>query len=438
MRGVEAITLLLFCGGLVLCVCLGKNILFALAFGLLLFLLYGRRKGKSWAQLLPMALSGVKSVGNILVTFLLIGMLTALWRAGGTIPAIICMAASLIRPSIFYLLAFLLNCGVSVLTGTSFGTAATMGVICMTMANTMGLSAVLAGGAVLSGVYFGDRCSPVSTSALLVSQLTGTNIFSNLRRMVRTALPAFLLACGIYTLFGLFGEAGALSMDVEAIFSRQFQLHWFVLLPAVAILVLSAFQVNVKPTMLASILLAVVSCLWIQKIPVSQLPRLLLLGYKSADPEIAAMLTGGGVLSMVSVSAVVCLSSTYAGIFQGTGLLDGVQQAISRLGERISPYGAVVCTAVAASVIACNQTLSILLTHQLCSSLEEDPGGFAIDLEDSAVVIAPMVPWSIAGAVPLASMGAPTASILAACFLYLLPLSRLAGQRFRMRYQHRH
>ncbi|MCI8423365.1 MAG: sodium:proton antiporter [Lawsonibacter sp.] len=429
----EAITLLLFCGGLILCVCLAKNILFALAFGLLLFLLYGRRKGKSWTQLLPMALSGVKSVGNILVTFLLIGMLTALWRAGGTIPAIICMAASLIRPSIFYLLAFLLNCGVSVLTGTSFGTAATMGVICMTMANTMGLSAVLSGGAVLSGVYFGDRCSPVSTSALLVSQLTGTNIFSNLKRMVHTALPAFLLSCGIYTLFGLFGEAGALSMDVEAIFSRQFQLHWFVLLPAVAILVLSAFQVNVKPTMLASILLAAVSCLWIQKIPVSQLSRLLLLGYKSADPEIAAMLTGGGILSMASVSAVVCLSSTYVGIFQGTGLLDGVQQAISRLGKRISPYGAVVCTAIAASVIACNQTLSILLTHQLCGSLKEDSDGFAIDLEDSVVVIAPMVPWSIAGAVPLASMGAPTASILAACFLYLLPLSRLAERRFHMR-----
>ena len=116
-----------------------------------------------------MALGGVKTVSGILLTFLVIGVLTAFWRASGTIPVIVCYASGLIRPSVFLLMSFLLNCGISFLTGTSFGTAATMGVICASMGSAMHISPVLTGGAVLSGAFFGDRCSPLSTSALLVA-----------------------------------------------------------------------------------------------------------------------------------------------------------------------------------------------------------------------------------------------------------------------------
>ena len=91
------------------------------------------------------------------------------------------------------------------------------------------------------------------------------------------------------------------------------------------------------------------------------------------------------------------------------------------------------CTAVAASMIACNQTLSILLTHQLCADTEPDGPSCAIDLENSVVVLAPLVPWSIAGAVPLASAGAPEQSLLAACYLYLIPLYSLVRKLLRRR-----
>lgn len=101
-------------------------------------------------------------------------MMTALWRACGTIPYIICHAAKLLRPEVILLASFLLNCGISVLTGTSFGTAATIGVICMSMGVSEGANPLLLGGAILSGAFFGDRCSPFSTSALLVSELTKT------------------------------------------------------------------------------------------------------------------------------------------------------------------------------------------------------------------------------------------------------------------------
>ena len=129
---------------------------------------------------------------------------------------------------------------------------------------------------------------------------------------------------------------------------------------------------------------------------------------------------------MAPVTAFVCLSSSYSGIFQQTGLLDHVKAAIGRLARRAGPYAAILAASIPASMVACNQTLSILLTHQLCDQTQEDREQLALDLEDAVVVVAPLVPWSIAGAVPLATLGAPTAALAAACYLYLIPLWDLA------------
>ena len=126
----EILTLGLFCAGLILCIFLKFSILYALGAGLVLFWMYGRWKGFSWKSLFTISLAGIMTAKNILLTFLLIGVMTALWRAAGTIPVIVSFASTLIRPSILILMTFLLNCMVSMLTGTSFGTAATMGVIC--------------------------------------------------------------------------------------------------------------------------------------------------------------------------------------------------------------------------------------------------------------------------------------------------------------------
>lgn len=417
----ETTILLLFCGTLLGCLILDLSILYALTAGLALFLFYGRKKGFYWSELLHMCLSGVKTVKNILIVFILIGMLTTLWRASGTISVIICYAAKLISPSVFLLMVFLLNCAVSILTGTSFGTAATMGVVCMTMSSALQINPLFSGGAILSGIYFGDRCSPVSTSALLISTLTKTDIFENIKHMLRTAWVPFFLSCGIYLLLGLFSDRSAELVDVNALFSREFVLHWSALIPAAAILVLSAFRVNVKTTMVISILMAAVLCAVLQRCTLSELLSMLFVGYTSADPEVGIMMNGGGILSMLRSAAIVCISSSYAGIFEETGLLDHIKGLIANLSRRISPFGAIAFTATATGIVACNQTLTIMLTNQLCHDLEPDKQRFAIHLENSAVVIAPLIPWSIAGAVPIASIGAPTTCLLAACFLYLLP-----------------
>ena len=425
----EWLVLGLFCIGLLVCLLLNVSILYALLAGLLLFLAYGRRRGIAWGDLVRMALDGVKTVKNILVTFLLIGVLTAMWRAAGTIPVIVCYAARLIRPGVFLLMTFLLNAGVSVLTGTSFGTAATMGVICATMGSVMGVPVVLTGGAVLSGAFFGDRCSPVSTSALLVATLTETSIFDNIKRMIRTALVPFLASCAVYAVIGLVTPHGAGSLDLTALFSREFSLSLWAVIPAAVILVLSLLRVNVKLAMVASILSAVPVCFFLQHQAPWELLQTALTGFIAEDPEVSAMLNGGGITSMLRVGAIVCLSSSYSVLFQKTGLLNRVKAAIGRLAVRTSPFFAMLATSVLAGMIACNQSLTILLVHQLCRELHSDPSDMALDMEDTAVVVAPLIPWSIACAVPLSAVGAPGVSVLLACYLYLLPAWRLIKRK---------
>ena len=429
----ELAVLGLFCAGLLLCIILDYPVLYALTAGLLLFWLYGRHKGFSWPELFRISLEGVMTAKNILLTFILIGVMTALWRSAGTIPVIVSFSARLIRPSILVVMTFLLNCFVSVLTGTSFGTAATMGVICAAIARSLGVDLRLVGGAMLSGCYFGDRCSPVSTSALLVAELTKTVVFDNIGRMLKTALVPFLVSCAVYLLLGFTTAPSGEVPDLAAIFGREFRLHWAALLPAVVILLLSLLRVSVKPAMAASIAVSIPVCLFLQHAAPADLLQMSFTGYRAADPEVAAMLNGGGILSMVRSGGIICLSSSFSGIFRETGLLDGTKTAIEKLADRAGSFGAILCTAVAGSVIACNQTLSIMLTHQLCGSLVKDRNRFAVDLEDSAVVVAPMVPWSIASAVPLSSAGTPLSAIFFACFLYLLPLWRLIRQPSRSR-----
>lgn len=412
----------LFAISLVLCISFDISILAALVFGFFLFFGYGLVKKHSPKDMAVMAFSGVKTVKNILITFVLIGMITAIWRVCGTIPYIVYHATRFCTPGVMVLVTFLLCCVISALTGTAFGTAATMGVICTTMATSMGVPILYSGGAVLAGSFFGDRCSPMSTSALLVSTLTKTDLYRNITNMVKTSAVPFVISCGIYALLGRGVTADYDVSGVQNLFADAFVLHPAAVIPAAAIIVLSCLKINVKITMSVSILCGMAVAIFVQGAGVSQLLKIAAWGYKPEDPQVAALLSGGGIQSMVKVFSIVCLSSCYSGMFNGTGLLEGFRGSLDRLSEKILPFGSILLTSVITVMISCNQALGIMLTHQLCVDTEQDPETLASHLENTVVVVAPLIPWSIAGAVPLASVGAPTACILTACYLYLLPI----------------
>ena len=418
----DFLTLGLFVLALFMCVLTGASILYALLAGYVLFFCYGLYKGLSAPELFRLTLKGILTVKNILMVFVLIGMITALWRACGTLPLIITLSGDVMSPGLFLVLTFLLNCLVSILTGTSFGTSATIGIICMSIGRVMGLSPVYLGGAILGGSFFGDRCSPMSTSALLVAALTHTDIFINIRLMVKEAIVPFVATCAIYFFLGWGGGAAQPDLKVFELFRQNFNLHYITLLPAILIILLSLFKLSVKLTMSISIIISAVLALTVQNLAPAALAQMLLTGYHSPEPALAPMLNGGGILSMARAGAIIALSSSYSGIFEGTGLLLGVQKKITALAKHGGVFGCSLFISVLTGMIACNQTLASILQYQLCDHIFPDKQEEALTLENTVILTSALIPWSIASAVPLSAVGAPPLAIAAACYLYLQPL----------------
>lgn len=412
MRTMELLLLLLLTAALMLCTAAGQSFLLALVFGLLLFLAYGLRKGHRLPALLRAAWSGAGEVRGVLVSLLLIGLLSAAWRAGGTIAYLVSLADRLCTPQTTLALCFLLCCLVSFLTGSAFASSATMGVVAMALAQRMGLPVWLAAGAVLGGVYFGDRCSPISGSALLVAEVTRSSIHGNIKSMLRRGWVPFLLSLGLYAVLGcVLGQGGG---DGGSMWTG-FVLHPLALVPGGLILLCTLLRVNSRWTLLSGIASALVLAVVQQGCTLAQLPGLLLWGSQRGG----GLFQGGGVASMVPALLSVALSAAYTGIFHLTGFLEPLRRACAKLrGGTAFRYS---CVSLLTGMTACNQTLTILLTKQLLEG-EEQGEAQALRLEDSAVLLPAVIPWSTAFTVPAAAMGVGAACLPGAFFLYLVPV----------------
>lgn len=425
----ELTFLAIFSVALLISLVAGVPLLYALGFGLLLFGGYGVRRC-GLRKTAEMCWDGVKTARGILFLFVLLGLLTSLWRSSGTIPTIVSYAVELIHPTSFILLTFLLNSAMSLLTGTALGTAGTMGVICATIGRTLGVDDAWMGGAILAGVYFGNRISPISSMALLAANVTKTDIYQNVRGMLRTTWIPFLLSCGIYFVAGIGGDGVSsevlVSQNITELFSREFSLSLWSLIPALVIIVLSVARVRTSLVLLWSSFSAFVVAIMIENQPVINLLKSIIFGYETAVPEIAKMINGGGLVSMVNVFAIVVIAGCFGGIFKGTQMLTPLQSLVAKLSKRTNPFVATLTAAVATSCVVCNQTLTIILTNQMTENLDgSNRDQHALNIYDSSVTIIALVPWSVATAIVLTAVNAPNSAVLCACFLYLLPLCRV-------------
>ena len=418
------VAILLFSLSLIFCLLLKYSVIYALIVGYIIFVTYGLIKGHDLKVLIKKSFEGVLTVKNILLVFVLIGMITALWRASGTIAFIVYMGSKLISPSILILLTFLLCSILSFLIGTSLGTAATMGVICVSIGKAMGINPYYLGGAVLSGIYFGDRCSPMSTSALLITELTKTNLYTNIKLMLKTSIIPFVATCLFYLFLGLKSSTSPVGIDATNIFKENYNLNIVVIVPAILIIILSLFKVNVKKTMLVSIVISFIIAMFFQKESVTSLINYCVYGFHHSNEKLNSMMKGGGILSMLNVGLIVAISSSYSGIFKETKMLVLMKKYLKEFSEKTSNYFVIFLSSIISGAIACNQSLGIILTYELCEELE-DKQNMAIILENTIVLLAGLIPWNIAMAVPLKTVDIGLMSGLFAFYLYFLPLWNL-------------
>ncbi len=411
------IAILLFSLSLITCLLLKFSVVYALVIGYIIFIIYGLIKRHNLIVLIKKSFEGVLTVKNILLVFILIGMITALWRASGTIAFIVYMGSKLISPSILILLTFLLCSMLSVLIGTSLGTAATMGVICASIGKAMGVNPYYIGGAILSGIYFGDRCSPMSTSALLIAELTKTNLYTNIKLMIKTSIVPFIVTCLFYLFLGFKSTVSNISVDVTEIFKQNYNLNIIVIIPAILIIILSILKINVKKTMLVSIVISFIIAMFIQRDSIVALIKYCIFGYHHTNEKLNLMMKGGGILSMVSVSLIVGISSSYSGIFKETKMLVSLKKYLKEFSKRTSNYFVIFISAIVSGAIACNQSLGTILTNELCGELVEKQK-MAIILENTVILLVGLIPWNIA-------MDVGFLSGIYAFYLYSLPLWNL-------------
>ncbi len=423
----EIIIMILFSAGILFCIFAGISILPALLLGYCLFFGYGIYKKWTFKDMLGFSFQGIFAVKSVLVSFVLIGVITAVWRASGTIAFIVYQVTRFCSPAYVVLIAFFMCAVLSVLTGSALASSATVGVIAMTVAESMHAPIWLVGGAVLAGAYFGDRCSPMSTSALLVCEVTKTNIFDNIKNMIRTSWIPFMLTCVIYLVMGRVGHTGAGGGGnaVNEILAGAYYLSWVTVLPAVVVIVFSLLKIDVKYTLIVSAAIGMIIAALCQKMQIAELFIACIVGYSPENVEVRNLMQGGGLCSMINVFLIVCVSSSYAGMFEATHFLDGVQKKLEYIRYQTTDFMMVMMTAVVAGVISCGQALTIMLTNQLCEKSIADKEKRAIYLENTAVVLSPLIPWSVAATTPLAAAGAPLLSIAAAVYLYILPLWQL-------------
>ena len=411
----------------------GFSMIYPLLAGLAAFIIVGVHRGYGIQNLAGMAAAGTRDALIVIKVMTFIGFLTAVWRCCGTITIFVYYGMNLITPSLFLLIAFLLCALLSYGIGTSFGVAATVGVILMTLARSGGVDPVITGGVIMSGVYFGDRGSPVSSSANMIAGVTKTDIFDNVKRMMKSGLLPLALTLIIYTVLSLTHPMKVIDEAFIAEYEATFTLSLWALLPAVLMLLLPLFKVKVLHAMALSTACGLLIAWRIEGFSPLELLKICLLGYHPEGSELVELLDGGGLVSMLSIVAIVVISCAYSGIFKGTGMLNGIQEKLGQVCSKSGRFTATLLMSIGLASVFCNQTISTLM----CASLLERPyledGGtkeeLALDMENSVILIACFIPWTLGWAVPTSFFGADISSMPYACYMYLVPLCWLMTKK---------
>ncbi|MFT5873474.1 MAG: NhaC family Na+:H+ antiporter, partial [Clostridium sp.] len=411
---------------LVLSVYKGIFLAYPLIAALSIFIIVAYKKGIALKLVLSMAFEGGKKSVLIIKIFILIGAITSIWMASGTVPAIVYYCIKLIKPNVFILSAFLTCCFVSFLIGTAFGTSGTVGIALMVVAKGGGVNLAATAGAIIAGAYFGDRCSPMSSSAILVAHLTNTNIYKNIKNMFNTCLVPFGISIIFYTIvsriFPLHSSANGINNEIMKIFN----VNIIVLIPALVIFIFSALKVNVKIAMLVSIIIAFLLSIFIQHETLVNCIKFMILGYSTdKSSPLYSIIKGGGIISMLKTSLVIFVASALAGVIEGSKLLNSVEVITLKANSRYEVFRNVFITSIFTSAMGCSQVFAVMLTHMLNKKAYEknelDNFFLATDLENTAIMISPLIPWNISLLAPLIILGANASCIPYLFYIYMVP-----------------
>lgn len=375
---------------------------------------------------------------------LLIGTVAATWMLSGVVPMLIETGLNYIHPPLFLLTTCCVCAFISILTGSSWTTIATIGVAFMGIGTLLGFSPGWIAGAIISGAYFGDKISPLSDTTVLASASSEVNLFTHIRYMLITTVPSMAIALAVFAIAGNIlplteaSTHSAMTTALEATFNLT---PWIFVIPMLTV-ILIILRVNTLLTLIASTLLGLAGIFIFQPQIAAQLGAADLAGgvraglhllltdtaLSTGDASLDALVETGGMKGMLSTVLLILSAMIFGGVMMGTGMLARITRAFtSLLHNRVSAVSATATSGLFLNSATADQYLSIIVGANMYRSLYQRLGleGRLLSrtLEDSVSVTSVLIPWNSCGVTQSSVLGVATLTYLPYCvFNYLSPI----------------
>jgi NhaC family Na+:H+ antiporter len=371
-----------------------------------------------------------------IIILLIVGCMIGVWMVSGTVPALIYYGLMLITPDIMLPLTFVLCAISSLMTGTSFGTMSTMGLALVGVAMGLGMPTHVVAGAAVAGAYFGDKMSPLSDTTLMASGLTKTPLYEHIFSMFYTTIPATVLCIVVYWFLGRQYAGGELDdsniVVITDTLKNMYSITPWVLIPALMVLLVSAFKIPAVPGLAATWMVSVLIAVYYQGATFIHTMTVSFNGFSPSTGVriVDTLLNRGGMVMMRNTVFLIILACMMGGALSQSGVFRVFVQGMFKIIKR--PQELVVGTMVycyALLLMSGNQVLPIVLGGPTFGDAykEKDLNSKVLSrtLEDTTTIAAPLVPWSTASVFACSVMGVTTAYIPYAFFGFFVPIFTL-------------
>lgn len=373
----------------------------------------------------------ISKIWGALLILVIVGFMIGSWMIGGTIPMLIYYGLKLINPKYLALTAFLLTAIVSILTGTSWGSAGTIGVAFMGVAVGLDVNLAVIAGAVVSGAYFGDKLSPLSDTTNLASAVCEVNIYEHIANQMWTTGGSAIIAAIFYFIYGQFyitgsGQTPETVLALMKTLNEMFNWNIILIIPLLIVLIGSITKKPTIPVMLLASFIALFNAFIFQGASIDNIINATLNGFNvgmlgydetAVIPDLVKLLHRGGMMAMMNTLLIAICAISFAGTMSVTGGLDTL---ISKLTEKISSTFQLVASTIVICLITTGVTsngqVSILMPGEALKDVYKKKGlhpkVLSRTLEDSVSCTECLIPWTAAGAYMAATLGVPTLSYL--------------------------
>lgn len=401
--------------------------------------------GQQWTKLFDGVINSIGSALPALIILLMIGALAGTWLISGVVPAMIYYGLEILNPTIFLFATCIICSIVSLATGSSWTTVATVGVALMGIGRILGFSDGMIAGAIISGAYFGDKMSPLSDTTNLAPAMAGSDLFTHIKHMMWTTFPSITIAALLFLVLGFTAGSGADVAGVESLqnaIESKFNISLWLFLVPVAVIALIVKKVPAAPALLIGALIGgiaavafqpqIIESLAVEGAGYGRAAYMSVIDAMTTDVAIVSgdavadeLLTSGGMSGMLGTIWLIICAMVFGGVMEASGMLERIAQTILHLAKSTgSLIASTAGTCLVFNVTASDQYLAIVVPGRMFANEYEKRGlageNLSRTLEDSGTVTSALVPWNTCGAYHAGVLGVATGTYLPFAFFNLI------------------